>query len=179
MQMTQQHRPPPSKRLHASELGCRGYIIDVMLERGYFMKTVSSSSCLIPYITHFTVFYQYGLPAMRMAGISKLPMLYIGRTIPSRLARMSRLISLWRSSQTSMSVTSAFGKFALAVWPGPSRYVLLPVRVLSGLFGLGVLVFSRHVLLPAGFGRLTDGWQYGEANRSHQSGRIPWQRPTR
>ena len=118
MQMTQQHRPPPSKRLRASELGCRGYVIDVMLEyrtveeRGYFMKTVSSRSCLIPYITHFTVFYQNGLPAMRMAGISKLPMLYIGRTIPSRLARMSRLISLWRSSQTSMSVTSAFGKFS-------------------------------------------------------------------
>jgi len=42
------------------------------------LNGISSSSCLIPYCTLFTVFYQYGLPAIRMASISKFPVLYIG-----------------------------------------------------------------------------------------------------
>merc|ERR1712038_1565544 len=42
------------------------------------MNGISSGGCLIPYSTLFTVFYQYGLPATRMASISKFPVLYIG-----------------------------------------------------------------------------------------------------
>lgn len=42
------------------------------------LNGICSSSCLIPYSVLFTVFYQYGLPAMRMASISKFPVLYIG-----------------------------------------------------------------------------------------------------
>jgi transketolase len=42
------------------------------------LNGISSSSCLIPYSSLFTVFYQYGLPAIRMAAISKFPVLYIG-----------------------------------------------------------------------------------------------------
>jgi len=42
------------------------------------LNGICSSSCLIPYSTMFTVFYQYGLPAVRMASISKFPVLYIG-----------------------------------------------------------------------------------------------------
>eukprot|EP00932_Pfiesteria_piscicida_P001378 SRR837773.11343.p1 GENE.SRR837773.11343~~SRR837773.11343.p1 ORF type:complete len:657 (+),score=252.06 SRR837773.11343:170-1972(+) len=42
------------------------------------LNGICSSSCLIPYSTLFTVFYQYGLPAIRMASISKFPVLYIG-----------------------------------------------------------------------------------------------------
>eukprot|EP00928_Gymnodinium_smaydae_P021859 TRINITY_DN18560_c0_g1_i1.p1 TRINITY_DN18560_c0_g1~~TRINITY_DN18560_c0_g1_i1.p1 ORF type:complete len:883 (-),score=183.18 TRINITY_DN18560_c0_g1_i1:231-2879(-) len=42
------------------------------------LNGISSYSCLIPYSTYFTVFYQYGLAAVRMAAISKFPVLYIG-----------------------------------------------------------------------------------------------------
>jgi len=42
------------------------------------LNGICSSSCLIPYCTLFTVFYQYALPAIRMASISKFPILYIG-----------------------------------------------------------------------------------------------------
>uniref|UniRef100_A0A7S0FDH9 Transketolase-like pyrimidine-binding domain-containing protein n=1 Tax=Pyrodinium bahamense TaxID=73915 RepID=A0A7S0FDH9_9DINO len=42
------------------------------------LNGISSYACLIPYSTLFTVFYQYGLPAVRMASISKFPVLYIG-----------------------------------------------------------------------------------------------------
>jgi len=42
------------------------------------LNGISSYSCLIPYSTMFTVFYQYALPAIRMASISKFPILYIG-----------------------------------------------------------------------------------------------------
>jgi len=42
------------------------------------LNGICSSSSLIPYCTLFTVFYQYALPAIRMASISKFPILYIG-----------------------------------------------------------------------------------------------------
>lgn len=42
------------------------------------LNGISSYSALIPYCTLFTVFYQYGFPALRMASISKFPVLYIG-----------------------------------------------------------------------------------------------------
>mmetsp|Transcript_80297 Transcript_80297/g.231959 ORF Transcript_80297/g.231959 Transcript_80297/m.231959 type:complete len:864 (+) Transcript_80297:127-2718(+) len=42
------------------------------------LNGIASASCLIPFSTLFTVFYQYGLPAIRMASISKFPVLYIG-----------------------------------------------------------------------------------------------------
>merc|ERR1719210_935550 len=42
------------------------------------LNGISSYACLIPYSSLFTVFYQYGLPAVRMASISKFPVLYIG-----------------------------------------------------------------------------------------------------
>lgn len=42
------------------------------------LNGISSYSALIPYVTMFTQFYQYGLAAMRMATISKFPVLYIG-----------------------------------------------------------------------------------------------------
>jgi transketolase len=42
------------------------------------LNGISSYSGLIPYCTLFTVFFQYGLPAIRMAAISKFPVLYIG-----------------------------------------------------------------------------------------------------
>jgi len=42
------------------------------------LNGISSYSCLVPYSSFFTVFYQYGLPAIRMAAISKFPVLYIG-----------------------------------------------------------------------------------------------------
>eukprot|EP00931_Biecheleriopsis_adriatica_P083317 TRINITY_DN568_c0_g1_i1.p1 TRINITY_DN568_c0_g1~~TRINITY_DN568_c0_g1_i1.p1 ORF type:complete len:861 (-),score=166.98 TRINITY_DN568_c0_g1_i1:197-2779(-) len=42
------------------------------------LNGISSYSCLVPYSSLFTVFYQYGLPAVRMAAISKFPVLYIG-----------------------------------------------------------------------------------------------------
>jgi transketolase len=42
------------------------------------LNGIAASSCLIPYSALFTVFYQYGLPAIRMASISKFPILYIG-----------------------------------------------------------------------------------------------------
>lgn len=42
------------------------------------LNGVSSYSFLIPYSSLFTAFYQYGLPAIRMASISKFPVLYIG-----------------------------------------------------------------------------------------------------
>jgi len=42
------------------------------------LNGLASYSCLIPYSTMFTVFYQYALPAIRMACISKFPILYIG-----------------------------------------------------------------------------------------------------
>lgn len=42
------------------------------------LNGISSYSALIPYCTLFTVFFQYGLPAIRMAAISKFPVLYIG-----------------------------------------------------------------------------------------------------
>lgn len=42
------------------------------------LNGISASAPLIPYATLFTVFYQYGLPAMRLACISNLPILYIG-----------------------------------------------------------------------------------------------------
>ncbi|CAE8594869.1 unnamed protein product [Polarella glacialis] len=42
------------------------------------LNGISSYSMLIPYSALFTIFYQYGLPAMRMAAISKFPVLYIG-----------------------------------------------------------------------------------------------------
>merc|ERR1712051_773834 len=42
------------------------------------LNGISSSAPLLPYATMFTVFYQYGLPAMRMASISRFPVLYIG-----------------------------------------------------------------------------------------------------
>ncbi|CAK0820587.1 unnamed protein product, partial [Prorocentrum cordatum] len=42
------------------------------------LNGISSSSFLIPYSSFFTIFYQYGLPAVRMASISKFPVLYIG-----------------------------------------------------------------------------------------------------
>eukprot|EP00440_Ansanella_granifera_P033818 gb/GFBE01036691.1/.p1 GENE.gb/GFBE01036691.1/~~gb/GFBE01036691.1/.p1 ORF type:complete len:854 (+),score=201.88 gb/GFBE01036691.1/:1-2562(+) len=42
------------------------------------LNGISSYSCLVPYSSLFTIFYQYGLPAIRMAAISKFPVLYIG-----------------------------------------------------------------------------------------------------
>jgi len=42
------------------------------------LNGISSYACLIPYSSLFTVFYQYGFPAIRMASISKFPVLYIG-----------------------------------------------------------------------------------------------------
>jgi len=42
------------------------------------LNGISSYSGLIPYCTLFTVFFQYGFPAVRMAAISKFPVLYIG-----------------------------------------------------------------------------------------------------
>lgn len=42
------------------------------------LNGLSSYSCIIPYCTLFTVFFQYGFPALRMAAISKFPVLYIG-----------------------------------------------------------------------------------------------------
>jgi len=42
------------------------------------LNGICSSSSLIPYCTLFTVFYQYALPAIRMACVSKFPILYIG-----------------------------------------------------------------------------------------------------
>jgi len=42
------------------------------------LNGISSYACLIPYSSLFTIFYQYGLPAVRMASISKFPVLYIG-----------------------------------------------------------------------------------------------------
>lgn len=42
------------------------------------LNGISSYACLIPFSSLFTVFYQYGLPAIRMAAISKFPVLYIG-----------------------------------------------------------------------------------------------------
>merc|ERR1719215_1500759 len=42
------------------------------------LNGIASYACLIPYSTLFTVFYQYALPAIRMASISKFPVLYIG-----------------------------------------------------------------------------------------------------
>merc|ERR1711912_210766 len=42
------------------------------------LNGMSSYSGIIPYCTLFTVFFQYGLPAMRMAALSKFPILYIG-----------------------------------------------------------------------------------------------------
>jgi transketolase len=42
------------------------------------LNGIASYSCLIPYSTMFTIFYQYALPALRMASISKFPILYIG-----------------------------------------------------------------------------------------------------
>jgi len=42
------------------------------------LNGISSYSGLIPYCTLFTVFFQYGFPAIRMAAISKFPVLYIG-----------------------------------------------------------------------------------------------------
>jgi len=42
------------------------------------LNGISSSTCLVPYHTGFTIFYQYALPAIRMASISKFPILYVG-----------------------------------------------------------------------------------------------------
>jgi len=42
------------------------------------LNGISSYSALIPYVTLFTIFFQYGFPAIRMASISKFPVLYIG-----------------------------------------------------------------------------------------------------
>jgi transketolase len=42
------------------------------------LNGISSYSALIPYVTLFTIFYQYGFPAVRMASLSKFPILYIG-----------------------------------------------------------------------------------------------------
>lgn len=42
------------------------------------LNGICSYALLIPYSSLFTVFYQYGMPAMRMAAISKFPVLYIG-----------------------------------------------------------------------------------------------------
>eukprot|EP00927_Polykrikos_kofoidii_P001234 TRINITY_DN10445_c2_g1_i1.p1 TRINITY_DN10445_c2_g1~~TRINITY_DN10445_c2_g1_i1.p1 ORF type:complete len:904 (-),score=129.19 TRINITY_DN10445_c2_g1_i1:64-2571(-) len=42
------------------------------------LNGISSYACLIPYSCLFTVFYQYAMPAIRMASISKFPVLYIG-----------------------------------------------------------------------------------------------------
>jgi len=42
------------------------------------LNGLASYAYLMPYSSLFTAFYQYGLPAMRMASISKFPCLYIG-----------------------------------------------------------------------------------------------------
>eukprot|EP00929_Paragymnodinium_shiwhaense_P103980 TRINITY_DN678_c0_g1_i5.p1 TRINITY_DN678_c0_g1~~TRINITY_DN678_c0_g1_i5.p1 ORF type:complete len:982 (-),score=266.98 TRINITY_DN678_c0_g1_i5:102-2993(-) len=42
------------------------------------LNGLSSYACIVPYSALFTVFYQYGLPAIRMATLSKFPVLYIG-----------------------------------------------------------------------------------------------------
>lgn len=42
------------------------------------LNGISAYACLIPYAAMFTVFYQYGLPAVRMASISKFAVLFIG-----------------------------------------------------------------------------------------------------
>jgi len=42
------------------------------------LNGISSYGFLIPYSSLFTIFYQYALPAIRMASISKFPVLYIG-----------------------------------------------------------------------------------------------------
>jgi transketolase len=77
----QGHFLPPSfaaKLEHASYAG--RYIHFGVREHACLavLNGISSSSCLIPYSSLFTVFYQYGLPAIRMASISKFPVLYIG-----------------------------------------------------------------------------------------------------
>ena len=77
--------------------------------------SISSSSCLFPCITLVTVFYQYGLPAIRMASVSKFLVLYMGRTIPSMLARMSRRISLWRSCRSCAPCQTCW-QFAQQMW---------------------------------------------------------------
>lgn len=45
---------------------------------GTFRNGICSYSLIIPYGVTFTVFFQYGLPAIRMAAISKFPVFYIG-----------------------------------------------------------------------------------------------------
>ncbi|CAJ1354946.1 unnamed protein product [Effrenium voratum] len=42
------------------------------------LNGISSYDLIIPYGCTFTVFFQYGLPAIRMAAISKFPVLYLG-----------------------------------------------------------------------------------------------------
>lgn len=42
------------------------------------LNGICSYSLMIPYGATFTVFFQYGLPAIRMAAISKFPIFYIG-----------------------------------------------------------------------------------------------------
>jgi len=42
------------------------------------LNGLASYALIIPYSSLFTIFYQYALPAIRMAAISKFPVLYIG-----------------------------------------------------------------------------------------------------
>merc|ERR1712113_391055 len=42
------------------------------------LNGIASYGLLMPYSCLFTIFYQYGLPAIRMASISKFPVLYLG-----------------------------------------------------------------------------------------------------
>jgi len=69
---------PPSLRAGASYAG--RYIHFGVREHACLaiLNGICSYSALIPYASLFTVFYQYGMPALRMASISKFPVLYIG-----------------------------------------------------------------------------------------------------
>jgi len=69
---------PPSLRPGASYAG--RYIHFGVREHACLaiLNGICSYSALIPYASLFTVFFQYGMPALRMASISKFPVLYIG-----------------------------------------------------------------------------------------------------
>ncbi|CAE7487448.1 TKL1, partial [Symbiodinium natans] len=74
----QGHFLPPSLRPGCSYAG--RYIHFGVREHACLaiLNGICSYSALIPYASLFTVFFQYGMPALRMASISKFPVLYIG-----------------------------------------------------------------------------------------------------
>jgi transketolase len=78
----QGHFLPPCERykdIEGANYGSR-YIHFGVREHGMcaILNGISSYAGLVPYCSMFTVFYQYALPAIRMAAISKFPVLYIG-----------------------------------------------------------------------------------------------------